>query len=168
VTSRHCPCDRYSNYLSRPHTLILPILIIILMLASLTNTLLRSKGAAMWNWSGHSKRPSFGSSIVLFRSLVRHRCVLLQFHLCRLCDSFRSCASLFVVGWSSFNRTSSSGVALGIKLQSFGSRVTSPCRCQVQVQSVRRTSTTYVTIYLCQCDLFHGYQPWYPTCYLRC
>jgi hypothetical protein len=32
VTSRHCPCNRYSNYLSRPLMLNLPILIIILML----------------------------------------------------------------------------------------------------------------------------------------
>jgi hypothetical protein len=39
VTSRHCPCDWYSNYLSRPLMLNLPILIIIPMLASLTNNL---------------------------------------------------------------------------------------------------------------------------------
>jgi hypothetical protein len=75
----------------------------------------------MWRWSGHSKRPSFGSSIVSF-----------------MCDSiffvhvFRS-----FVGWSSFFNFQSYVIERSARHQvplrdPFGSRVTSPCRCQVQ------------------------------------
>jgi hypothetical protein len=103
VTSRHCPCDRYSNYLSRPLMLILPILIIILMLEQLPPT--------------HSCDPTVlcgvGAGIQDF--LHSDSFVLLR----RLCDSFRSCASsrtpaisFVFVGWCSlFIRTSSSFLA---------------------------------------------------------
>jgi hypothetical protein len=108
VTSRHCPCDRYSNYLSRPHILILPILIIILMLEhhcpthSCDPTVLCGVGAGIQDFL-HS------DSFVLWRS-------------CHSCNFIRSC----FVGWSSLNSI------VRHHSNSIGSRVTSPCRCQVQ------------------------------------
>jgi hypothetical protein len=131
--------------------------------ATLSNALLQSN-SAMWRWSGHSKRPSFGFIRVLritsFCCVIgAHSCNFIRLCFVPLCNSFRRLE--FSQSFNHYNRTSSSARQLGIKFHSasgFGSRVTSPCRCQVQsifrviaisfswVQLVRCTSTYVINI----------------------
>jgi hypothetical protein len=92
TSSRHCPCNRYSNYLSHLHKLILPILIIILMLENHSPT--------------HSCDPTvlcgLGAGIVdpSFR-FIRVRLIRI-FH---SFVSFNRAITSFVVGWSSLNHS---------------------------------------------------------------
>jgi hypothetical protein len=72
----------------------------------------------MWRWSGHSRLPSF---VRIFLRIFFQSCFFRP-----LCDSF-------VVGWSSlFQSYVIIELPTSSASSSIGSRVTSPCRCQVQ------------------------------------
>jgi hypothetical protein len=176
VTSRHCPCDRYSNYLSRPLMLILRILIIILMLEhhspthSCDPTVLCGVGAGIVD-------PSFGlfNRVISFRCVSAHSCnfcCVTHFH---LCASFFRCATLTHFIRSCWLEFSQSSYVIQIQISIYRARGARPWDsiisfayplCEIQVHSVI-FAPLHTSLLSCQCDL-HGYQLWYPTSYLAC